>query len=160
GDNPYDGHTLDLSISGAEKLTKVSVLEVDVDRGYRGHDYNGVATIRLAGGSNRGLTPSERKRKRRRSAIEPIIGHLKSGHRLGRCFLKGRVGDAMNLIGSAAGFNVRKLLRLLGRGIFSHALESIGRIWTNADIVQQIATRFCEATFRFFTHRRSILRPM
>ena len=103
-------------------LTKVSVTEADVDKGYRGHDYRGGAVIRLAGSSHRGLSFSERKRKRRRSAIEPVIGHLKSDHRLDRCFLHGRIGDATNLIGSAAGFNVRKLLRLLGRGIFSHAL--------------------------------------
>ena len=120
-DNPYDGHTLNASIVGAEKIMKVSVKEADVDKGYRGHDYQGDATIRIAGSSNAGLTVSQRKRKRRRSSVEPVIGHLKSDHRLDRCFLKGRIGDAMNLIGSAAGFNFRKLLRLLGRGIFSHA---------------------------------------
>jgi IS5 family transposase len=121
-DNPYDGHTLDRSISGAEKITKVSVTEADVDRGYRKHDYKGSAVIRIAGSSNAGLSRAERRRKRRRSSVEPVIGHLKSDHRLSRCFLKGRVGDKLNLIGSAAGFNVRKLLRIMGTGIFSRAL--------------------------------------
>ena len=121
-DNPYDGHTLAKSIEGAEKITKVSVKEADVDNGYRGHDYKGTAVIRIAGTSNEGLRWSEKKRKRRRSSIEPVIGHLKSDHRLDRCFLKGRVGDKLNLIGSASGFNVRKLLSLLGTGIFSRAL--------------------------------------
>ena len=121
-DNAYDGHTLALSIEGAEKITKVSVTEADVDRGYRGHDYKGSAVIRIAGTSHEGLSWSERKRKRRRSSVEPVIGHLKSDHRLDRCFLKGRVGDKLNLIGSAAGFNIRKLLSLLGTGIFSRAL--------------------------------------
>ena len=56
-----------------------------------------------------------------------MIGHLLCpfegrDHRLDRCFLHGRVGDALNLVGSAAGFNVRKLLNLLGLGIFSRAL--------------------------------------
>jgi len=83
-ENPYDGHTLDRSISGTEKITKVSVDEANVDKGYRGHDYKGAATIRLAGSSNSGLSFSERKQKRRRSAIEPVIGHLKSDHRLDR----------------------------------------------------------------------------
>jgi IS5 family transposase len=119
--NPYDGHTLNRSISGAEKITKVAVAEANVDKGYRGHDYKGTAVIRLADTSNAKLSASERKRKRRRSAIEPVIGHMKSDHRLDRCFLLGRIGDAINVIGSAAGFNVRKLLRLLGTGIFSHA---------------------------------------
>ncbi|MCL2711221.1 MAG: IS5 family transposase [Planctomycetaceae bacterium] len=121
-DNPYAGHTLALSIEGAEKITGVSVKEADVDKGYRGHDYKGSAVIRIAGTRNAGLRWSEKKRKRRRSSIEPVIGHLKSDHRLDRCFLKGRVGDKLNLIGSAAGFNVRKLLSLLGTGIFSRAL--------------------------------------
>jgi IS5 family transposase len=120
--NPYDGHTLAKSIEGAEKITKVTVKEADIDRGYRGHNYKGPAVIRIAGSSNKDLRWSEKKRKRRRSAIEPVIGHLKSDHRLDRCFLVGRIGDKLNLIGSAAGFNVRKLLRLLGTGIFSRAL--------------------------------------
>ena len=85
-DNPYDGHTLNVSITGAEKITKVLVQEADVDRGYRGHDYQGTATIRIAGSSNKGLSASEKKRKRRRSSVEPVIGHLKSDHRLDRCF--------------------------------------------------------------------------
>jgi len=121
-DNPYAGKTLALSLAGAEKITKVAVKEADVDKGYRGHDYKGTAVIRIAGTSNEGLRWSERRRKRRRSSIEPVIGHLKSDHRLDRCFLKGRIGDKLNLIGSAVGFNVRKLLRLLGMGIFSRAL--------------------------------------
>jgi IS5 family transposase len=123
-DNPYDGHTLDQSIRGAEKIMGVTVCEGNVDRGYRGHDYKGTAVIRIARSSHAGLSVSERKRKRRRSSIEPVIGHLKSDHRLGRCFLKGRVGDKLNLIGSAAGFNIRKLLRLLALGRFSRALLS------------------------------------
>jgi IS5 family transposase len=53
-DAPYDGHTLDRSISGAEKITKVTVKEADVDKGYRGHDYKGAAVIRIAGSSNKG----------------------------------------------------------------------------------------------------------
>ena len=56
-------------------------------------------------------------------AIEPVIGHLKSDHRLDRCFLMGRIGDVLNVIGSAAGFNVRKLLHLLGKGIFFPCAE-------------------------------------
>jgi len=59
-----------------------------VDKGYRGHDYKDAATVHLAGSSHRGLSRTHRKRRRRRSAIEPIIGHMKSDHRLGRCFLK------------------------------------------------------------------------
>jgi IS5 family transposase len=139
-DAPYDGHTLAKSLEGAEKITKVSVREANVDRGYRGHDYQGSATIHIAGSSNKGLRWSERKRKRRRSSIEPVIGHLKSDHRLDRCFLKGRIGDKLNLIGSAAGFNVRKLLSLLGTGIFSHALL-VGGVFYR--FLSRFSSQFC-----------------
>ena len=120
-DNPYDGHTLAKSISGAEKMTKVTVTEANVDKGYRGHDYKGGVVVRIAGSSNAGLSASELKRKRRRSAVEPVIGHLKSDHRLDRCFLWCREGDRLNLVGSASGFNMRKLLNLFGKGTFSRA---------------------------------------
>jgi IS5 family transposase len=111
-----------LSIAGAEEMTKVDVCEINVDKGFRGHNYVGQAAVRIAGSSNNGLSVSEKKRKRRRSAIEPVIGHLKKDHRLCRCMLKGNVGDGLNLIGSALGFNVKKLLRWLALGIYSRAL--------------------------------------
>lgn len=158
-DNPYDGHTLNRSISGTENITKVPVAEANVDRGYRGHDYKGPAVIRLAGSSNTGLSFSERKRKRRRSAIEPVIGHMKSDHRLDRCFLHGRLGDALNLIGSAAGFNVRKLLRLLGRGIFSRARSEMGRISGCLGFSWRFFERCWAIGSRLFAHRPPFLCP-
>jgi IS5 family transposase len=60
-----------------------------------------------------GLRGCEKRRKKRRSSIEPIIGHLKSGHRLCRNFLRGVTGDILNAIGAAAGFNMKKILRKL-----------------------------------------------
>jgi len=52
-----------------------------------------------------------RKRFRRRAAIEPIIGHLKSNYRLKRNFLKGFMGDQINLLMAAAAFNFKKWMR-------------------------------------------------
>ena len=52
----------------------------------------------------------KRKHHRRRAAIEPIIGHLKSDHRVIRNFLKGQLGDSINFIMAAAGFNYKKLM--------------------------------------------------
>jgi IS5 family transposase len=49
-----------------------------------------------------------RKRFQRRAAIEPVIGHLKSNHRLDRNFLKGFNGDRINLLMAAAEFNFKK----------------------------------------------------
>jgi len=112
--NPYDGHTLAKAVATVEKTTGVSVTDVYLDKGYRGHDYQGNARVHLAGNSSRNLS---RTKKKRRSAVEPKIGHLKSDNRMRRCFLKGLAGDAINAVLAAAGSNLQKLLRA-----FAHAL--------------------------------------
>jgi transposase, IS5 family len=48
---------------------------------------------------------------KRRSAIEPVIGHVKHDHALGRNFLLGKQGDRINALLAACGFNLRKLYR-------------------------------------------------
>ncbi len=48
--------------------------------------------------------------------LSPKIGHLKSDHRMNRCFLAGLRGDAINAVLAAAGSNLRKLLGLLREG--------------------------------------------
>jgi len=50
----------------------------------------------------------KRKKFRRRAAIEPIIGHVKSDHRMQRNYLKGFVGDEINLLLACAAFNLKK----------------------------------------------------
>ena len=109
-DNPYDGHTLAETLKATESITGVGVSDVYVDKGYRGHGCDGPTKVHLAGSSSTKLSRSERKRRRRRSAIEPKIGHLKSDHRVRRCFLSGLEGDAINITLAAAAANLRKLL--------------------------------------------------
>src|SRR5690606_27646536 len=109
---PYDGHTLAAAMATIERNTGTSLSDVYVDKGYRGHDYSGEATVHIAG-SQKKVSRAEQKRRKRRSAVEPKIGHLKSDHRLGRCYLKGLAGDAINVILAAAGSNLRKLLRAI-----------------------------------------------
>jgi len=91
----------------------VAVSDAYVDKGYRGHDYTGAATVHLAGSRTRNLSPTKKKRRKRRSAIEPKIGHLKSDNRMRVCFLKGLAGDAINAVLAAAGSNLQKLLRAI-----------------------------------------------
>ena len=109
--NPYDGHTLAKAIATTERVTSVPVTNAFVDKGYRGHDYQGEATIHLAGSSTRRLTRTQKQRRKRRSAVEPKIGHLKTDNRMSRCFLKGLAGDSINAVLAAAGSNLMKLLR-------------------------------------------------
>ena len=106
--NPYDGHTLASALEQVAILTdQVPALAV-VDRGYRGH---GVETTKvLISGTRRGITPLLARLLKRRSAIEPEIGHMKSDGRLARCPLKGRIGDAVFAVLCACGHNIRKIL--------------------------------------------------
>ena len=79
--NPYDGHTLASALEQVAILTdQVPALAV-VDRGYRGHGVE--ATKVLISGTRRGITPLLARLLKRRSAIEPEIGHMKSDGRLG-----------------------------------------------------------------------------
>ncbi len=108
--NPYDGHTLKTSITKAEEITNWKAKNVTVDLGYRGHDYDGQAEINIVNRRTMKRKPrSLIKWLKRRSAIEPIFGHLKSDNRLDRNLLKGEEGDHINAVLSACGFNLRKL---------------------------------------------------
>jgi IS5 family transposase len=93
-----------------------------VDRGYRGHDADRARVI--LSGQKRGITPTIRRERRRRSAIEPVIGHMKSDGHLGRNFLLGTQGDATNVILAAAGHNLR-LLRAWLAWLFAFLLSLI-----------------------------------
>jgi len=62
--------------------------------------------------------PVIKRELRRRSAIEPIIGHLKAEGHLGRCYLKGRAGDAANVVLSAVGHNFRRILAWLREPLY------------------------------------------
>ncbi|MFM7130261.1 MAG: IS5 family transposase [bacterium] len=109
--SPFDGHTLAVCISQMERLTGANPDDVVVDQGYKGHDYQGSATVRIVKKLSRSLPPGIRRLLKRRSAVEPIIGHLKSDHRMDRNYLRGVAGDKINALMAGIGFNLRKLLR-------------------------------------------------
>ena len=52
---------------------------------------------------------------KRRAAVEPVIGHLKAGHRMERNYLAHQTGDAINTILAAAGYNFRLLRRFIAQ---------------------------------------------
>jgi len=110
--NPYDGHTLAGVIDGTEKLTGRTIERIFVDKGYRGHDTTNPRRVFISG-QKRGVFGTIKRELRRRAAIEAVIGHLKNDGHLGRCFLKGRQGDAANIVLSAVGYNLRLILAWL-----------------------------------------------
>jgi len=120
--NPYDGHTL------SEQLDQATILMQDidpenpirphtafVDLGYQGVDADSPDVRIIHRGKFKSLTPEERRTLKRRQAVEPIIGHLKSDHRMNRCPLKGEIGDTLHAVLCAAGYNLRWLLRMIAR---------------------------------------------
>lgn len=110
--NPYDGHTLEGSLRQVERLTGVQPASAYVDKGYRGNagTVNNTA-VHIARSRGKSMSRSQWKWYKRRSAIEPIIGHLKSDCRMDRNRLKGKEGDRINALLAASGYNMRKLLR-------------------------------------------------
>lgn len=109
-DNPYDGHTLSAALEQTQTLTGITPEFAYCDLGYRGHAVSGKTRVRLVGKIPKRAKRSVRRWMKRRVAIEPTIGHLKSDHRLNRNYLKGVAGDKANVILAAAGYNLAKLL--------------------------------------------------
>ncbi|MFA0813066.1 IS5 family transposase [Microbulbifer epialgicus] len=111
-ENIHDSKTLDEVISKANEVRESKIEEAICDRGYRGKKMAEGAEIVLPKPAlkrdNRYQREKKRKKCRRRAAIEPLIGHLKSNFRLSRNFLKGTVGDAINLLMAACAWNLRK----------------------------------------------------
>src|SRR5262249_50570310 len=124
--NPYDGHTLGAVIEATERLTGCEIERAYVDKGYRGHDAPNPRRVFISG-QKRGVFGRIKRELTRRSAIEAVIGHMKAEGHLGRCYLKGRAGDAANAILSAVGYNLRLVfawLRIILRVILLALLQT------------------------------------
>ena len=110
--NPYDGHTLRAAIEDTQRLTGREIERVYIDKGYRGHDAPQPRRV-FVSGQKRGVFGAIKRELRRRSAVEPLIGHMKEQGHLARCYLKGHAGYAANATLTAAGYNFRRILAWL-----------------------------------------------
>ena len=113
--NEFDGHTLEPTLEQTERLVGKAPKEAAVDRGYKGRKQIGDTQIQLPKPFNDKTQTKYRQKKlkeahRKRAAIEPVIGHLKADHRLGRNFYKGIVGDNINIMLAAAAFNFKRMM--------------------------------------------------
>lgn len=110
--NPYDGATLKQCLETAEKNTDVKIDYVFADKSYRGKEHHpDNVTVYISGKKN--LPMKFQKLLKGRSAIEPVIGHLKNDFRLGRNYLLGIAGDKINALLSGCAFNLNKIINLL-----------------------------------------------
>jgi IS5 family transposase len=111
-ENKHDSHCLEEVLEATGQVRKKAPVRAICDRGYRGKKQVGDTAIILPGTplkrDTRYQRDMKRKRCRRRAAIEPLIGHLKSDFRLSRNFLKGSLGDSINLLMAACAWNLRK----------------------------------------------------
>ena len=108
--NPYDGHTLKHVLENAESASGIEIEKVFVDRGYRGHLVSG-KKVYISG--QRRLSRWFKGLLKRRQAIEPHIGHMKSEGKLGINYLKGILGDKLNTILCGIGYNLRLIWRFI-----------------------------------------------
>jgi len=116
--NPYDGHILSAVLEQATNLTQdiaVKLKHIVVDLGFRGVDADNPGKEIIHRGKFKSLTKQQKVWLKRRTAVEPAIGHLKSDHRMDRCWLQGALGDALHSISCAAGYNLRWLMRAIAR---------------------------------------------
>ncbi len=116
-ENIYDGDTLEPQLEQVKRLIDYQPEVGIVDRGYRGkntvRNTKIVSPKQLPAWASSYQKQKTRKRFRDRAGIEPVIGHIKHDHRMICNYLSGELGDTMNTLLAAAGFNMRKMLRRL-----------------------------------------------
>lgn len=108
---PYDGHTLKGAVEHLKQIIGKTPERVVVDDGYKGHKLKEPQVFLSK--QKRGVTQAIKRDIKRRSVIEPIIGHVKHDGLMGRNYLKGRKGDHLNAILAGIGFNFRQLIAVL-----------------------------------------------
>jgi len=150
--NEHDSKTLEAALTHANKHRTKPIVEAICDRGYRGKKEVLQTTIAIPGTPLKRDTKYQkelkRKKFRRRAAIEPVIGHLKSDHRLARNYLKGFIGDEINLLLAAAAFNLKKWMNRFLLFVFMLKIISIGMILRQIPATQR--EKYADVYLLFF----------
>jgi transposase, IS5 family len=144
---PYDGHTLNEQLQQVNAIISDSgecVAKAYVDLGYKGAQKDNPRVMVIDRSKIKKMDKDERAALKRRQAVEPVIGHLKSDHRMRRCHLKGSLGDQLHAMCCAAGYNIQWLLRVilkLGLGLLA-----LGII-TSA-VIQRATVKLAQLVYR------------
>jgi IS5 family transposase len=120
----HDSKTLEKALTQYTNLTDKTAKTVFVDRGYRGPKTVNETTICVPK-PDKNITKTKRRRHSRRAAIEPVIEHLKSDYRMNRNFLKGIMGDEMNVLLSAAAMNFKRVMNLWKQRLINFILQIV-----------------------------------
>jgi IS5 family transposase len=159
---PYDGHVLSAQLEQTSNLLQDlgrSPRQVIVDLGYRGVDADNPGVQIIHRGKYKSLTDHEKRLLKRRQAIEPLIGHTKTDHRMDRCWLQGAMGDALHALSCAADYNIRWLLRAIVRlglsGLFCALSAGVACL---ACLLHAVAAPTKATASARSTHRGPVLR--
>lgn len=120
--NPHDSKTIEPLLEQMQENIDYNPKEIIYDRGGKGQKQIGNTQI---------LTPDykplkrdtahqkrvKRKKFRRRAAIEPVIGHLKTDFRMGQNYLHGKNSPQINAFLAATGWNLKKMMKKLKQDI-------------------------------------------
>ena len=142
--NEHDSKTLDAALTSAKSNTSKTITEAIYDRGYRGVKEVLDIKISIPGTVLKRDTKYQKDKKRekfrRRAAIEPIIGHLKSDYRMQRNYLKGLIGDEINLLLAASAFNLKKWMNIYFYALFTQdytiQLEVVSQVRKSLRLIQ------------------------
>lgn len=133
--NQHDSKTLEAALGHAHTNRTTPIEEGVCDRGYRGIKQIGSTKISIPGIHLKRDTEDQkedkRKKFRRRAAIEPIIGHLKNHYRLSRNYLKGFIGDQINLLMAACAWNMKKWMNSFIQALFFSANYWLSTLYVN-----------------------------
>ena len=154
--NEYDGHTIDPALEQVKRLTGKELKVLSGDRGNRGQKMSGTTKVVIPDSPKTNDSYYKRRKKHnlfcKRAGIEPVIGHLKSDHRLGRNFYKGVFGDKVNIMFSAAAYNFKRAMRLLFDFIFGLIIQICGSLDAlRRNIAPRIESLPCPVTLSAYT---------
>lgn len=139
--NQHDSKTLESALSHAHTNRTTTIEEAVCDRGYRGVKEVGKTKISIPGVHLKRDTEEQkedkRKKFRRRAAVEPIIGHVKHDHRMARNYLKGFIGDQINLLMAACAWNMKKWMNAFIHALFFTAFYMLQVSYLNHWIGQR-----------------------
>jgi len=115
--NPHDSNTIEPLLTQMETNLGYLPQEVVYDRGGRGKA--NILGVRVSTpkppkkSDSRYQQRKARKKFRRRAAIEPVIGHLKTDFRMGQNYLHGKSSPKINAMLAATGWNLKKMMEKL-----------------------------------------------